>query len=133
MTTQRRRHIRLEVLTGTVSLLTATTWACAHHSFAMFDFSKEVTLSGTVKELQWNNPHCFIELLAQKEGGATEEWSIEMGSPLHLVRNGWKRTSVKPGDKITVVVHPLRDGTRGASYLSAIGRDGKPLGGQHAQ
>ena len=101
--------------------------ALAHHSFAMFDNQKQVALSGTVREFQFTNPHCFIQLLVPEEGGKTVEWSIEMGAPAHLVRAGWTKTTVKPGDKITVQIHPLKDGGVGGSFVSATGANGKPL------
>jgi Family of unknown function (DUF6152) len=98
----------------------------AHHSFAMFDLDKQGTLSGTVREFQFTNPHCWIQLLV-KTGESADEWSIEMGSPAHLIRAGWKPNTLKPGEKITVVYHPLRDGTRGGSFISASTADGKPI------
>jgi len=99
----------------------------AHHSFAMFDQSKTVTLQGTVKDFRWSNPHVFIQLLVKNEDGVDEEWSIEMTSPEHLVRVGWKPVTLKPGDKVTLNIHPMRDGVKGGQYLSGIGPDGQPL------
>ena len=101
--------------------------ALAHHSFAMFDLDKRGTLTGTVREFQFTNPHCWIQLLV-KTGESTLEWSIEMGSPAHLIRAGWKPNTLKPGEKITVVYHPLRDGAQGGSFISAVTDDGKPIG-----
>ena len=105
--------------------------AFAHHSHAMFDLEKQVTLTGTVKEFEWNNPHCWIQVLVPdlKDPNAPPvEWGIEMGAPIQLIRHGWKPSSLKPGDKITVVVNPLRDGRPGGQIVSAIGPDGKPIG-----
>lgn len=105
--------------------------ARAHHSHAMFDSQKKVTLVGTVKEFQWNNPHCWIQLLVQDPNDPKAppvEWGLEMGAPLELFRHGWKPASVKPGDKITVVIYPLRDGRTGGEIVYAIGPDGKPIG-----
>jgi hypothetical protein len=99
---------------------------CAHHSYAMFDSAKQVTLQGNVREFQWTNPHCFIQLLAQRSG-ATEEWSIQMDSPQALYRRGWRPGSIKAGDKLTIVIHPTRDGSHSGRYMSAVGPDGKPL------
>lgn len=101
--------------------------ASAHHSYAMFDSQHELTLKGTVKAFQWNNPHCFIQVLVS-QGKRSEEWSVEMGSPMLLLRNGWKPGSLKPGDVVTVTLHPVRDGGKGGSYMSIIGPDGKPIG-----
>ena len=100
----------------------------SHHSAAMFDQQKTTTLVGTVKQFLWSNPHCFIQLTVKNEQGRDEEWSLEMTAPVHLQRLGWKRTSLKPGDRITVKIHPLRDGNKGGNVLEAIGADGKPVG-----
>lgn len=100
----------------------------AHHSFAMFDPARSVTLQGEVKEFRWTNPHVFIQLTAQTQGGAAEEWSIEMTSPEHLARAGWKPGTVKRGDKITLVIHPLRTGEHGGQFVSGTAADGVPLG-----
>ena len=99
----------------------------AHHSGAIFDDEKSTTLAGTVKAFQWTNPHCWIQVLVPAEGGSVE-WSVEMGSPSQLYRGGLRPGSLKPGDRITVVVHPMRDGTKGGLFVSAIGPDGKALG-----
>jgi hypothetical protein len=105
----------------------SATPCAAHHSFTIFDFGKSATLAGTVTEFQWNNPHCFIQLLVPKDG-ATQEWSIEMGSPMQLTRIGWKPRLLRAGDKITIVIHPVRDGGTGGSFMSATTADGKPVG-----
>jgi hypothetical protein len=103
--------------------------ATAHHSFAMFDAKQSVTLHGVVKEFRWTNPHVFIQLIATDDGGmAAGEWSIELTSPEHLARAGWKPGTLKSGDKVTVVVHPIRDGSRGGQFVSAIAADGTPIG-----
>ena len=108
--------------------LLATTAALAHHSFAMFDQSTTVTLEGTVKEFRWTNPHVFIEMLVEDDTGTEEQWSIEMTSPEHLARAGWRPATLKPGDAITLSIHPMRDGIKGGQYLSGIGPNG-PLAG----
>jgi hypothetical protein len=103
--------------------------AAAHHSFAMFDQSKTVTLTGTVTQFQWTNPHSFIEIDAATKNGV-EHWSIELNSPNNLTRQGWKRTSVKPGDKVTITLNPLRDGKKGGLFNTIVLPDGKMLGGE---
>lgn len=112
-----------------LALLTCALPAVAHHSQAMFDSAKKMTLSGSVKTFQFSNPHCYIQVLVPIQGGqGSEEWSVEMGAPAHLLRAGWKPNTLKPGDKITVIVFPLRDGSKGGHYISATGADGKPFG-----
>lgn len=99
----------------------------AHHSSAMFDMQSEITLTGTVKEFQFTNPHCWIQLLVSTNG-ATDEWSIQMGAPIQVFQGGWNAHTLKPGDKITVIVHPMRDGTMGGNFISATAADGQQLG-----
>jgi len=113
------------------ALLTASA-ALAHHSFAMFDQSTTVTLEGTVKEFRWTNPHVFIEMLVKNDGGAEEQWSIEMTSPEHLARAGWRPATLKPGDAITLSIHPMREGIKGGQYLSGIGPNGPLVGSRFA-
>ena len=118
--------LRRCILSG-ILLLIATAPICAHHSGAMFDTQKTLTLQGTVKAFQWSNPHCWIQLLVTQDG-ATREWSIEMGSTTELYRSGWRPGTLQQGEKVTIVVHPMRDGSLGAQFLSAAGPDGAPLG-----
>jgi hypothetical protein len=95
----------------------------AHHSFAMFDQKQIMTLEGTVTEFQWTNPHAFIELDA--EGG--RHWSIELNSPNNLKRQGWSRAALKPGDKVTLRMSPLRNGKPGGLFLDLRKADGSVL------
>jgi hypothetical protein len=100
----------------------------AHHSFAMFDQKKVMTLEGTVKEFQWTNPHSFIELDVPGRGGAAAtHWSIELNSPNNLKRQGWSRTSLKPGERVSLRMAPLRDGRPGGLFLDLKKADGKVL------
>ncbi len=102
----------------------------AHHSFAMFDQSQQVKLEGVVKEFQFTNPHSWIQLMVvPSEGAEAEQWSIEALSPNVLMRNGWKRNTLKPGDKISVLINPLRDGKKGGNLILVTLGDGTTLGG----
>jgi hypothetical protein len=93
--------------------------ASAHHSFAMYEPTKTLTLNGTVKTFQWTNPHVVIWILVQPEGGgAPQEWSIETTSPGVLTRGGWTRQSIKAGDRVSVTFSPLRDGSHGGGLNS---------------
>ena len=114
--------------TGMAFALVAAAWAShAHHSFAMYDQTRLVILNGTVKDFQWSNPHSVIFVVRAAAGGrAEEEWSVELPtSPGNLSRLGWSKHSLKPGDKVSVEVNPLRDGHHGGSLkkvtLSATG------------
>lgn len=118
--------MRTALMTAACLLLPAL--APAHHSFAMFDASKELKLSGVVKEFQWTNPHTWIQLLVADGKGGTVEWAIEGNSPNILVRQGYTSKVVKPGDRVTLQVHPLKDGSNGGSLMTITLADGRVLG-----
>lgn len=101
--------------------------ASAHHSFAMFDMNKTVTVVGTVKDFRWSMPHVWLHLLVVGPNGQQTEWGGEMHSPNIVARKGWKSNSLKPGDKVTVQMHPMRDGTAAGSVISATLPDGTVL------
>jgi hypothetical protein len=103
--------------------------AFAHHSFAAFDMTKEVRISGTVAEVQYTNPHVWLFVDVAGAKGSMESWAIEAGGPNILLRAGWKANSVKVGDKVEVTIHPMRDGKRGGSLVSIVLPDGKTIRG----
>lgn len=100
----------------------------AHHSFAMFDQSRQLSLAGTVHEFQWTNPHAWIHLDVPRSDGGTDLWRVELNSPNNLKRQGWKSSVLKPGDKVTLVLNPLKDGTRGGLFVAVTLADGTVLG-----
>jgi hypothetical protein len=110
----KRFHRKVIAYSAFLGLAAGAYPVAAHHSTTMFDRDKTLMLSGTVKELHWTNPHVaiFIENTSS-QGGATGLWVVELTSPGNLVRSGWTRNIVKPGDKVTAEVYPLRDGTKG--------------------
>ena len=120
-----KRNLILGLALG---LLTLSGPALAHHSGAMFDRSKELTISGAVKEFNWTNPHASFAVEVTKPDGAEELWAIEMNPPTSLVRQGWKRTTLKVGDKVSAVINPLRDGKPGGWYVGITLPDGTSLG-----
>lgn len=99
----------------------------AHHSFAMFDATKNVSLSGTVKQVDYANPHVWV-YLAVENNGKVENWGMEGGNLGGLYRMGWTKDSVKVGDKITMQVHPLKDGTTGGQIIRVTTSDGQVFG-----
>jgi hypothetical protein len=107
--------------------LAASQAALAHHSYAMFDMQATKTLTGTVKDFEWTNPHTWLWVYVTNANGAQEQWGIEGMSPNFLGRRGWSRNTLKPGDKITVDIHPLRNGERGGSFLSVTLPSGKVM------
>ena len=92
----------------------------AHHSPAAFEASKSITLTGTVKEFRWQNPHTWIEVNVPNEKGEQVLWAFELTSPTYLVRAGWKSNTLKPGDKVTVVGRPLKSGEPGSAIFSSV-------------
>ena len=100
--------------------------ALAHHSFSMFDRSRTVTLQGTVRQLQWTNPHCFLQVLVEEPAGP-QEWSIEMNSPLDMYRVGWRPGSFQTGEKVTVTFNPLKAGGLGGALVSVVDSSGHVL------
>jgi hypothetical protein len=102
--------------------------AFAHHSFSMFDRQKVVNTTGTVKEYEWTNPHVWIHLMVADERGTPREWSFEMQAIAQDYAAGWRSDSVKPGDKISIEFHPLKDGSRGGQLMSATLANGQHLG-----
>jgi hypothetical protein len=133
---QRRRHRTfgslVQMTKTSIMLCCAIVLAApsfAHHSGAMFDHDSSITLNGTVKDFQWTNPHCWIQVLVPGQGEPVE-WSVEMAGPGNLIRGGWRPGTLKPGDRISVVIHPMRDGTPGGLFVSASDAAGKPIGKQ---
>lgn len=110
-----------------VGLLGASGYAVAHHSTAMFDMTRNVTLKGTVKQFQWTNPHTWIVFDVRNSSGGIDEYGIEGMSPNYLGRNGWTRHTLNPGDKITLVIHPLKNGKKGGFNVSVTLANGKLL------
>ncbi|HTK35843.1 MAG TPA: DUF6152 family protein [Caulobacteraceae bacterium] len=114
-------------LGATALLLACAGAAAAHHSAAMFDASKEVSLSGTVKEFQYTNPHSWLVVNIPDAAGKVTEWSFEAEGPSTLLRAGIKKSSLMPGDKVTVKGHPLKDGRPGAGLMNVTKADGTVL------
>lgn len=115
------------VLIVTLSSLAAS--VSAHHSPAMFDMQKRTTLTGTVREFQWTNPHSYIQLVVTDKSGKEVEWSLEMAAPTYLYNNGWRPSTLKRGDTIVATVAPLIKGTPGGLVISVTTTDGRKLGG----
>ena len=118
-----RRLVVAAVLFASVPVL-------AHHSGAGVDRTRTVTVTGVVKEFRWTNPHSWIDLEVAGGAGAPMLWSIEMNPPPFLIRAGWKSTTLKPGDTVTVTVNPIRTGEPGGIFVSVTLADGRVLGGR---
>jgi len=99
----------------------------AHHSAAGIDRTQSKTVTGTVKEFRWGNPHAWIDLDVANDKGVVDTWSIEMTSPTFLLRAGWKSSTIKAGEKVSVTVRPFRDGTPGGLFMSVTLPDGRVM------
>jgi Family of unknown function (DUF6152) len=115
---------------STVAVLAVPSAAVAHHSFAMFDANKTLSTTATVKEFQWGSPHTWLELLVLNEDKTEMPLSLELTTISGLQRNGWKPGTLKPGDRVTVTYHPMRDGTPAGQLVEAVTEDGRTLKGQ---
>jgi hypothetical protein len=119
---------RMSALLVATGLVLAVPTLLAHHSAAMFDDTKVLELTGVVKEMQWANPHIWIQVVVDDNGGK-KEWSLEGGSPNTLSRRGWRSTTFKPGDVVTVRMNPMKDGTAAGLFVGAkFASDGHTIG-----
>jgi hypothetical protein len=116
-----------KLISGFVCLLAfaVATPVWAHHSMAGFDRTKTVSVTGTVKEFKWANPHSWIDLDVPDGKGGSTDWNVEMTSPAVLIRAGWKSSLLKPGDKVTVACHPQQSGEPGGIFVSVTVADGR--------
>lgn len=117
-------HKRVLGAISALALAVMPMWVSAHHSSAIFDQSRSLTLRGIVKEFRWTNPHASIQVLVKGDEGRQEAWNIEMNSLDHLARAGWRPGTLETGDAVTLVIHPMRDGTKGGRYVSGTGPRG---------
>lgn len=104
------------------------TLAIAHHSGAAFNRSEVRTIAGEVEEWRWSNPHSWLRIRVVGEGGAAVEWNFEATSSALLARQGWRRTSFEPGERVSVHYNPLRDDGVGGNLVGVTKADGTVLG-----
>jgi Family of unknown function (DUF6152) len=121
------RYICVPALALSGFVAAASVTAAAHHSFAPFDLTKEKTISGTVSRFEWTNPHSWIWVDVPNDKGGVDTWAVEGMSPNYLARRGWTKTTLKPGDKVTILVRPLRNGDNGGMFVRATLADGRVL------
>jgi hypothetical protein len=107
--------------------------AMAHHSTAEFDYTQQLTIKGTVKEVQWTNPHSYIQLLVDGTGAEKVQWSVEIGSPSLNINLGWRKDSVKAGDVVSMLLSPARSGKPYGTLRLLTLADGRELKGVAAQ
>lgn len=107
-----------------LTLAAGTVPALAHHSAAMFDHTKKITLVGNVKEFQYTNPHSWLQVVGKGPDGKVQLWGFEAEGPSTLLRAGIKASTFKPGDKVTIVANPMKDGRPAGALLTATKADG---------
>lgn len=116
----------IPVMAGALSLMGSA--ALAHHSFAMFDNTRKIDVKGTVKDVQWTNPHVWVDMVVI-ENGQQKTYGFEGGAVAVLKKFGWTKDMVKPGDAITLTAHPFKDGKAGGSIDFVTLADGRKIGG----
>jgi hypothetical protein len=119
---------RMSKAAGLACLLAMTGAALAHHSFSMFDLTRETTLSGTVKAVEWTNPHVWLFVVREGVAEEAATYAFETASPGELMRfYGWSKSTLNVGDKVLVRYAPLRSGRPGGSVKSITLGNGKVL------
>ena len=108
------------------ALLAVSSQALAHHSFSAFNTETEKTIPGIVNRFEWTNPHTWVWVDVQ-ENGKTVTWGVEGMSPNYLARRGWSKNTFKPGDKVSLTIRPMRDGSPGGMFVRGVLADGKPV------
>ena len=124
---------RLGLMLPGIMAVCLTGTATAHHSTAEFDYTRQVTIKGIVKEVQWTNPHSYIQLLTDGEDGQKIQWSVEIGSPSLNINMGWRKNSVKVGDVVTMNLSPARNGKPYGTLRVLTFADGQKLEGVAAK
>ena len=119
------QHLKRTGVLAAALALAAASPALSHHSHAMFDHNTNVSISGTVTQFVFRNPHVFLYIDAKNEKGEDVNYWVEMSNLPNMIRRGIGQSTFKPGDKVTVNLHPLKDGRPGGSYVTIVTADGK--------
>jgi hypothetical protein len=117
-----------KLLLGSLVSMLVSGAALAHHSPVVFDHTKQITIVGTVTEFKWSSPHAWMHIDVADKDGRTSNWGVEMNPASLLARAGWKASTIKPGDKVEVLIYPLRNDEKGGQYISIKLPDGRTLG-----
>lgn len=129
-----KRLRKMAILSGFAGAAFGLSQADAHHSTAAFDNTRVLTIEGTITQVRWINPHASFKLEGSADNGPDGLWTIEMTAPNILINEGWKRNSLRIGDKVTVYANPLHnaitlnDGSQGGLYIGVKLADGSTLG-----
>lgn len=128
-----RSDVNIRAMLPWMVVVCLASTAMAHHSTAEFDYTRQVTIKGTVKEVQWTNPHSYIQLMVDGEAGNKIQWSVEIGSPSLNINMGWRKNSVKAGDVVTMNLSPARNGKPYGTLRVLTFADGQKLDGVAAR
>src|SRR6187397_457089 len=128
-----RSGVRTRAVLPWILATCVTAVVAAHHSTAEFDYTRQVTIKGTVKEVQWTNPHSYIQLITDGDAGQKIQWSVEIGSPSLNINMGWRKNSVKAGDVVTMLLAPARNGKPYGTLRVLTFADGQKLEGVAAR
>jgi hypothetical protein len=115
------------IILALVLVAAGATGVRAHHSFAPFNLTAEKTITGTVKSFEWTNPHTWVWIEVPNDKGGVDTWGVEGMSPNYLARRGWSKMTFTPGEKVTIVVRPLKDGSNGGMFVRATLANGREL------
>lgn len=115
------------VIIAACLMVAGASLAVAHHSAAPFDLGTQKTINGTVKQVDWTNPHTWVWIDVPNDKNGVDTWGFEGMSPNYLGRRGWTKSTLKPGDKISIVYRPLKDGSNGGMFVSAQRPNGQVL------
>jgi hypothetical protein len=115
------------ILSVSCVLIMGVAPALAHHSFSMFDREKTVNLNGVVKQFEWTNPHAWLYVMVMDDSGKAIEYPLEMQGTGQAQKNGWRPDTIKPGDRVSIAMHPLKSGSHGGQLLSVVLPDGRKL------
>jgi hypothetical protein len=119
------QHLKRTGVLAAALALAAASPALSHHSHAMFDHNTNVSITGTVTQFVFRNPHVFLYIDARNDKGEDVNYWVEMSNLPNMIRRGIGQSTFKPGDKVTVNLHPLKDGRPGGSYVTIVTADGK--------
>ncbi len=123
--TMQKSGLKLVLLAGLAA--GAASLAMAHHSYSAFNVTTERVIVGTIKKFDWSNPHTWAWIDVPNEQGGVDTWGVEGMSPNYLARRGWSRTTLKPGDKLTLTIRPMKDGSKGGMWVTAKRPSGEIL------
>lgn len=117
---------KLTLMVGSWLALASTT-AWAHHSFAVFDADARISITGTIKDFMYVNPHCWLDVVVTSPDGTTQDWGFEGGPPLMIRTQGVNKDSFPAGVLVTVLAHPRKDGSHSGSLMGVTAADGRVL------